>query len=557
MAMDAIFRDLEGQNLSKWPAVLLILIQRVRLARLQLALLIADDRKFSQIQSMYHASSSSKVLVKPVKPGNCKFGAKCSLEHVLPDGRRVDKSGRNGHLSIGGRVNPPVYPHQGSNITNSILLRQEYDAGYGPSMYPYAQPEEIASLQARRPAYDHGQSMDAGVTSNPGSNYGSPPDESRFVTMSPNRRHLTALDVPLPNSFDSNGVSNYARHGPFGTSVPSKFGVDSPPQSIPNKSNAPSDTVRTLHDTAFGPASRRNQGLASSPPQGIGSGYESNIGARLMHSQKAARPRLISQSVPRTSIAEDWDDNFTTEEDLLPTNLHDDVLTPQEKTRRLSRPEHDMVPKEIGGGLGIPSATSSKVGSPLASSPSRFSDFFVRQRKRKEEDGAGLSSSPFGPVGSPLRESSLSNYPAASMQSSATRLSSGDARNPMSSPVRTPSVGLLASQLARQNLNRGEPNEQGSTLHPSSARHASAPIPIKGRFDRTISSPGLNTTRIEEEIFSMEEMESLDDGRQGGIEGTASNSQASKESMKARSPADASERHHFYKDVKSIRFGDT
>ena len=468
----------------------------------------------------------------------------------MPDGRRVDKSGRNGHLSIGGRVNPPMYAQQDSNITNSLLLRQQYEAPFGP-MYPYGPPDDIGPMHIRRPAYENVPSIDTGMASNPGSNYGSPTDENRFASMSPNRRHLTALDVPLPGSFDSNGISSYARHGPFAASVPSKFGVESPPQSMLGRTNAPSETIRTLHDTAFGSTSGKPQGLPSSPPSGIGPGSESITGARIMHSQKSARPKLISQSVPRTSIAEDWDDGFAIEEeDLLPTNLHDDVLTPQEKMRRLSKPEHDMGLKDIGGGLGIPSAGSSKVGSPLASSPSRFSELFARQRKKRDEDGGGLSSSPFGPVGSPLRESSLSHYAAGSIQTPATRLVMADASNPASSTGRTSSVSLLASQLGRQNLNRSESGDTGTVLHPSSARHVSAPIPIKGRFDRAVSSPGLNTTRIEEEcdnsIFSMEVEPSI------GL-----NSQAMNNPLKGKVSEDVKDRREFFTDVKNIRFGDT
>jgi hypothetical protein len=81
---------------------------------------------------------------------------------------------------------------------------------------------------------------------------------------------------------------------------------------------------------------------------------------------------MVSSSVPRPAALDDWDENFPMEEDYLPPTLRDDVLTPQEKLRRLSRTDNDIGSHRDIGGFGMTSSSFSKTGSPLASSPSRF-----------------------------------------------------------------------------------------------------------------------------------------------------------------------------------------
>ncbi|EQL28942.1 hypothetical protein BDFG_08363 [Blastomyces dermatitidis ATCC 26199] len=454
-------------------------------------------------------STDSTVDSAPCKyftKGNCKFGAKCALAHILPDGRRVNRPNlpmgmSGGHLNLGGRVNPTPYHTQDSALANSLLSQQQRVNGH-PSRYSYPYPgqEEIYGQPQQGPGqYDGGiPTIDAGLVSDTGSKYGSPIEEPR-LPMSPIGR--TALDAPLPASFDSQGISYMARHGPVAASLPSKFGLDlsSPPSQ---RAGPPSDIVRNLHDTAFGLDSRKPSNLGSSPPVF----HDEGSAPRLMHSRRVARPKILSASLPRPTALSDWDDSFTLEEDYLPTNLHDDVLTPQERMRRLSRTEQDNSSSSRDfSGLGMPGTGSSKVGSPLASSPSRFGAIFAKQRQRKEEEGQAVG---LGHVGSPLRESSL-NFHAASpnpnLRPIGSRPSSGDVSPFIASPSRQPSMSMISQQLS------------STSLHPSSARHGSSAGvggsgfgAGSGRLDRTVSSP-ISTSRIDEEqsdlVFSMEEEE--------------------------------------------------
>lgn len=442
--------------------------------------------------------------------GNCKFGAKCALAHILPDGRRVNRPNMGmgmgmggGHLNLGGRVNPQTYHNQDSALANSLLTQQQingHPSQYGPQ-YPYPGQEDFSSSPRQpRPPYEN-IVIETGVMSDPSSQYGSPIDEVR-LPISP-VPHLTARDAPLPASFDSQGISYMARHGPVAASVPSKFGLESSPPSLPQKPG-PSDVIRTLHDTAFGPSSRKTTTAYGSSPPVV---QDETFGQRVMHSQRNSRPKIMSASLPRPGMTDDWDDNFAFEEDYLPTGIHDDVLTPQEKMRRLSRTEQDLNSnKESSTGLGIPAGNSSKVGSPLASSPSRFGALFAKQRQKKEEES--LAGSGFGHVGSPLRESSLHPGVSPSLRPIGSRPQSGDISPFLSSPPRQSSMSMLSQQVSRIRIGKTESSESGPTLHPSSARHSSN---TNSRFDRAVSSPSVSTSRIDEEqgdlVFSMEEEE--------------------------------------------------
>lgn len=207
---------------------------------------------------------------------------------------------------------------------------------------------------------------------------------------------------------------------------------------------------------------------------------------------------MLSASLPRPAALDDWDDNFTMEEDYLPTNLHDDVLTPQEKMRRLSRTEQDLGSSRGDfSGLGMSGTSASKVGSPLASSPSRFGALFAKQRQKKEEE-AQASAASLNQVGSPLRESSLNLGSSPSLRPIGSRAASGDVSPFVASPGRQSSMSMISQQLSN------------TTLHPGSARHSSN-VGSSNRLDRSISSP-MTTSRIDEEqgdlVFSMEEEES-------------------------------------------------
>ena len=321
--------------------------------------------------------------------------------------------------------------------------------------------------------YDGIPTIDAGHLSETGSKYGSPADDGR-MPMSPIGR--TALDAPLPASFDSQGISYMARNGPVAASLPSKFGREA--SSSPSQPfGGGSDALRNLHDTAFGSDWKRQRNLGSSP-----SGLDDSTTPRLMHSQRLSRPKMLSSSLPRPTTLDDLDDNLPLEEDYLPADLHDDVLTPQERMRRLSRTEQDNNKDPTGLG-------SSKVGSPLASSPSRFGALFAKQRQKKEEEAQAA----LGHVGSPLRESSLQPRSSPSTRPVGSRPNSGDISPFVASPSRQSSMSMISQQLS------------STSLHPNAAaRHGTG-----ARLDRAVSSP-VSTTRIVEEeegdlVFSMEE----------------------------------------------------
>lgn len=356
--------------------------------------------------------------------------------------------------------------------------------------YPYPAQDEFAPLHAQQSQqqapYEGFPSVDTTFVSDAGSKYGSPVDDIRHP-VSP-KHHLTALDAPLPASFDSQGISHVARYGPVAASMPSKFGLElSPPAQ-----RAPSDALRNLRDAAFGTDLRKpSSNLGSSPP-----GFPDDLlGPRFLHSQRIGRSKMLSASVPRPMPLDDWDDSFTMEEDYLPVNLHDDVLTPQEKMRRLSRTEHELSSSNRDfSGLGLMGTSATKVGSPLASSPSRFGALFAKQRQKKEEEAHGSS---FSHIGSPLRESSLGFISSPSLRPIGSRPVSGDVSPFISGSAQQPSsMSTLSQQLSSM------------SLHPNSARQPSTGP--SSRLDRTVSSP-VTTSRIDEEqsdlVFSMEEEE--------------------------------------------------
>ncbi|KAL4767426.1 hypothetical protein BDW60DRAFT_149008 [Aspergillus nidulans var. acristatus] len=438
-------------------------------------------------------STDAAIEYAPCKyftKGNCKFGAKCALAHILPDGRRVNRpsGGAMGlgmgssHLNLGGRVNPQAYVNQDSALTNSVLSQQRMN-GHDPryvSQLP--SQEEFAALhpQQQPQPYDTIPSIDTGLASDAGSKYGSPVEELRFP-MSPNHsQYLTALDAPLPASFDSQGISHAARYGPVAASVPSRFGLDlaSPPAQ---RTNPP----RTFRDPWGADVKKPSSPFIGSSPPGT---LEEGIGPRFLHSQRPLKPRMLSASVPRPNVMDDWEEsNFPMEEDYLPMNLHDDVLTPQERLRRLSRTDNELSSSHRDlSGLGM-STSFSKVSSPLASSPSRFGALFAKQRQQKKEEEAHHGS--LTHIGSPLRESSLQFGGSPSL-------------GPIGSPPRTSSASMISQQLS------------GLSLHPPSTRHTPS-ISANSRLDRTVPSP-VSTSKIEEEqeqgegdlVFSMEEEDS-------------------------------------------------
>jgi hypothetical protein len=391
--------------------------------------------------------------------------------------------GRNGRgFSNGQQHPPPPFLNQDAQLSNSLLSQQrQYPAEPYTNQYPYPEQDEGDAFYDRFAPYRNGPT-EGGLSSPP---FGSPLEEAQFP-RSPVENLRTALNAPLPQSFDPNGLSHIAKYGPLGQSVPDKFGMKSPPASLPKRGMHPPETSATLRGGLGSSNLRNGTALGSSPHT-----QDEPAGQRIMHSQKNARSNRVSASVPQGNPLDDWDGNFTFEQDLLPNSVRDEVLTPQERIRRSSRAgDQENTPRDASGSLAIPSATSSKVGSPsMAGSPSRFRAIFEQQEKQKElqENGSGNGFSPFGHVGSPLRESWMADGANASPAT----------------------LSGISQQMVRMQLHRaesGEGNSNPGRLHPIGGRHVSAPV---GTFQRPgLSSPGIRSTRIDEEVeglvFSMD-----------------------------------------------------
>ena len=377
--------------------------------------------------------------------GNCKFGPKCALAHILPDGRRVNRPYPNGMAStnmgagalsnqLHQRVPAPFQngpPHQNGMADPYIAMGMANSGDY-----------LVASQLAPQP-YTQVPTIETGYTSYPDSQYGSPPENNHHPFSSPTAAgYLSVLDAPMPASFDSQGISEMARYGPIAASMPSKVFIESPPSSLPRKIIQPSDALRKVHDVTYNRDLRTTRAppdLGSSPSVTSGDEGAPPLPPHRKHLQRSLNPHQynnsISKSLPRgpttSSVNEDWiaeDLLFGNEEDLVPGSLQE-LLTPQERIRRVSRTEKDRSSvREAFSGLGIPGAGAdqthpgTKFGSPSGASPSRYGALFARQREEEAtaaraksintgEGGANMNGpSPFGHVGSPLRNSSLHSY---------------------------------------------------------------------------------------------------------------------------------------------------
>ena len=453
--------------------------------------------------------------------GNCKFGSKCALAHILPNGRRVNRpyGATGGHLNLGGRVDPQTYHHQNDSALANSLLAQQANGNPPAFGHHHQYPQHVENDYGGQPSMPRPYevpTVETDFASHPGSAYGSPREDNR-LPLSP-VAHLSALDAPMPASFDSQGISYMARHGPVAASVPSKFGIESPPSSLSRKPMLPSDAVRNVSESAYSRDHRsRAPNMGSSP---LGSGDE-GLGQRIMHSQRVAKPNMMSASLPRVRANDEWDDHFLFggEEDFLPTSLHD-LLTPQEKMRRLSRTDHDAGShREHLSGIATPAESSSKFGSPSGASPSRYNALFARQKR--EEEGNSMLNSTFGHVGSPLRNPHLQPGASPGLRTTSNPTISGDISPHFASPPRQSSMSALSQQLSHTRLasktDGSSGNESVNGLHPGSARHHSQ---SNGRIDRAVSSSSIGTSRIDEEqgdcVFSMEVEEENHNKRYSG-----------------------------------------
>jgi hypothetical protein len=365
-----------------------------------------------------------------------------------------------------GRSQSMVYPTAEMPSNDRLPPSAGYASDYWQNpTFPFIDPEDQDAFQDRYPQHPPIGPVDSAINSPPTSQFGSPPNESQFP-KSPVENIRTALNAPLPQSFDASGMSRIAKYGPLGQSVPDTFGVhlQSPALSSLSKHLASPPDVGGLRASNITSNMRKTSPLSGSPQN-----PEESIGQRIMHSQKQqTKPRMISASVPRTSLYPEWEEGFGGEADLLPNSLHDDVLTPQEKMRRSSRAE-----PETSSAVAIPSGTSSKVGSPpTGSSPSRFSALWAEQREKRAQESGTVG---LGPVGSPLRESWM---PSESILTG-----------------RGSQVSGISQAMAQLHMSKPE---ESNPNRPQFGTFRSVSNPV-GRIDRTISSPGLTAKRIDEE----------------------------------------------------------
>lgn len=459
-----------------------------------------------------HTFANSKLQ------GNCKFGPKCANIHVLPDGRRINygKNGvtiGHGGMNLPGTSQNPTSPnsndgtkssrHAHAQSSTSALTNSLYQADHDPAVFPFDDRAPMSHL-GRQPSLDNGIPIIDAPNSHYNSVYGSPRDDEGSnrlgLGLSPVGKGLSVLDAPLPASFDSNGLSNAAMFpgAPWPSSVPSKFGLESPSPSWSNAKDArTSETLKMLHSSAFGPSDHVATPIAGSPPVGSQPGAgEEYFGKRAMHSSRSfAKPRMLSASVPKTSVDRDWEAEFAFgdegdgPENYVPENLQD-LLTPAEKARRGSfRGENDV------------NLDGMKYGSPIGTSPGRWGPVFPRQKDDDDLSRSARGASAFGHVGSPLRNSTLAQEMGGSSRTSTSRAGS----EPMS---------MLSQQLQRSHIDDGTNTSSGGHLHPASARNNAIPIGIKDRHmerhvsSGSISSAGRFATPIDEDsafVFSMEE----------------------------------------------------
>ncbi|PHH87175.1 hypothetical protein CDD83_9213 [Cordyceps sp. RAO-2017] len=513
--------------------------------------------------------ASAETVCKYFAKGNCKFGPKCANVHVLPDGRRINY-GKNGvtigaaPINLAARPSPTSasptpasasayhHPSSSSALTSSLYGadfpsyspaypaddRQQQQQQQQPPQHPQLQhqhqpqpqhpqqplpqPHHAHHRLGRQPSLDNGiPAIDMPYTH---SAFDSPRDDdaSRLgFGLSPvNGKGLSVLDAPLPSSFDSNGISNAARFpsAPWPSSVPSKFGLDSPTSSLNNRT---SETLKLLHTSAFGSSEHLATPMAGSPPNSQPINGEEYFGKRAMHSSRYAKPRMLSSSLPKTaSVDRDWeagfafgDDGDNVPENYVPENLQD-LLTPAEKARRGSM-RADCDPAIDG---------VSKYGSPAGSSPSRWGPLFQRQKEEEEATRAARAAgSAFGHVGSPLRKSTL----AQEMGDDGARGSPHIAARLPASRVGSESMSVLSQQLQRSRLDDGGMGASSPLLHPGAARISGGGMSIMGKdraIERHVSSGSIGssvtgrfTTPIDEEdpafVFSMEEEEDTGSSR--------------------------------------------
>ena len=474
-------------------------------------------------------STTRPAPCKYFAKGHCKFGTKCALLHITPDGIVMNHK-RYSQPPQYAQVQPPpgAYGQPPPGLLSMQALEQRPNGDMSEDMAHYQ--------YASRNGYDMPQFDYTSASPK----FGSPPQNDRLAFgSSPHQKGLSVLDAPLPNSFDSNGVSMAQRGGPMAASVPSRFGFESPPSSLPRKAFG-NTSLQDLHHSAFGGRGNLDSVLAgSSPPSGGDEPLSFPKRPLHSHSLRTSRP-MISSSVgtglPTKSFeySDDEDDGETDtdrEEDLLPASLHD--LIPGSRSRRESR-QADNPASFLAAQRRTLSTTAtpgdSKSGSPsFSSSPSRYTSMFAPQRS---------NSSDF--IGSPLRNSGFGALPGPS-QSQRPSLAPEHALSPGLSSPRQASMSMLTQELQRTNLNAARAASSssiptlgsgslvaamsGSTGTAAPGLTRTAPTSTANKrlsIDRALSSVSIGRERIDEEqeLFDMDEISGRSDGAGPGIIGS-------------------------------------
>ncbi|KAI5813784.1 hypothetical protein BZA77DRAFT_334706 [Pyronema omphalodes] len=431
--------------------------------------------------------------------GNCKFGAKCALAHILPDGRRVNRPSLHGNSHLQFHRMDPSYTNHRSALHN-MMQANSSNGGHHTPNHSLGGQEEFPALPSQSLTQLEQTALSSSLPD--AAQFGSPrlSEAMPSASLGTSQRTLGPLDATLPASLDRWDYSYFAKYGPFASSVPNTFGVESPPPSLP--SSIRENTVSALRRSAFG--EEDDSGLSRSAQL-----RENSFGERILHSSVAARRSKVYSSSyggPQTLLgyqsktrAQDLEeDTFAFEEDLLPESLND-LLTPAERNRRMSRTE-----EEYGN-----RPTFDSFGSPPIGSPGSWGPIISRTKREEDHSFSGL-----GHVGSPLRNSYL--HSETSPISRSLNRTASESMFFSGSPSRNSfggGVSALTSGLARHSLN-DEPSK-GNT-------------PNGRPIERATSSPRLGNGKvhpINEEPECQFDLEVEEDGptkQTGGFSGLGS-----------------------------------
>ncbi|KAF3136967.1 hypothetical protein TWF703_005287 [Orbilia oligospora] len=350
-----------------------------------------------QINGVNGQSQQFGGQVPPFDPARSppnKTGQLVNLQTALIRRSRPRPFFNNGNqIPLGGRI-APEYNNHGprSSALSMSIVQHPFAVSQGFGQYD-------GSVEQQN-GYDIGYGP--GVTYD--SAYGSPREENG-LPLSPlatSHRTLGPLDAGLPASLDSNGISYFAKYGPIAASVPSKFGMESPPASLPQNS-----ALQSLRRSAYADDAESNEPSRSrrSPPL---QPDETSFSQRLLQRNLGRNNKFpMSSSLPRPighMVSDDSPFDNSEGEDLVPASLLADVLGERGKeikNRRMSRPDHDDAivgswHRRNNTAPNTPGEPTSAVGSP----GSRFGPLF--SRRGRDEDSP---ISAIGHVGSPLRNS--------------------------------------------------------------------------------------------------------------------------------------------------------